>query len=256
MASLAAICRRLRAPDGCPWDRAQTPQSLAPYLVEEIHELFEALAIGSTEDLVEELGDALYLWTFFLQLLEERGVSIPSAVERVQTKLVRRHPHVFGDRQDQEGVAPGGNRDWERGKLSERHPPGEILRRLPEGLPALLSARRIQEKAAAFGFDWDGPAPVIEKLREELRELEGELAAGADRPETGEELGDLLFAAVNLARHLDQEPEAAMHRAVEKFRTRFNAMARSVEASGSRLGEAPLALLEEHWERAKRSPDA
>jgi MazG family protein len=250
---LAEICRVLREPSGCAWDRAQSPASLAPYLVEEVHEVVEALHLGRREELTDEIGDALYLWVFFLQLVEETGLgSVEEAAGAIERKMIRRHPHVFG-----EGETPPSTQDghalWEQRKRLESGRGEEVLKRLPAGQPALARARRIQEKAAAFGFDWGSAEEVVPKIREEVDELDEAMRASPASAEVTEELGDLLFALVSLARHLGQDPEAVLSVAIEKFRTRFNAMAASVEGAGHRLGEAPLDLLEEHWQTVKKA---
>ena len=250
------IARRLRSEKGCEWDRAQTPESLAPYLIEEVHEALEALAQGPPEKLTEEIGDALFLWIFFLQLLEDSGrVSIEDASRAIEAKLIRRHPHVFdgagrGGSQDSGGSTPAA---WEIGKLRESEVPRETLTPLPAGIPALLKARRIQEKAAAFGFDWNEAREVMPKVREEIDELDVEIAMNPRSAAVREELGDLLFALVNLSRHLGEDPEAALQTATEKFRRRFNAMAKSIEAAGHQIGDTPLDLMENHWNSVKSS---
>jgi nucleoside triphosphate diphosphatase len=249
---LTKICRRLREPDGCAWDRAQSAASLAPYLVEEIHEVVEALGLDRRPELTDEIGDALYLWVFFLLVVEESGLaSVEEAAQAIERKLIRRHPHVFGD-----AGAPAtpqeGHGLWEQRKRLEPGREGELLKRLPAGLPALARARRLQEKAAAFGFDWSCAQEVVPKIREEVDEVAEAIELSCDSPKVAEELGDLLFAVVNLARHLGQDPEAALAVATEKFRTRFNAMSDSVERAGHRMGEAPLDLLEDHWQTVKR----
>lgn len=249
---LTRICRRLREPDGCSWDRAQTPASLAPYLVEEIHEVVEALSLDRRMELTDEIGDALYLWVFFLQLVEETGLaSVEDATLAIEQKLIRRHPHVFGG-EGASATGQDGHGLWEQRKRMEPGREGELLKRLPAGLPALARSRRLQEKAAAFGFDWSRAEDVLPKIREEVDEVAEAIGSGSDAARITEELGDLLFAVVNLARHLGQDPEAALAVATEKFRARFNAMSESVERAGHRMGEAPLDVLEDHWQTVKR----
>lgn len=169
----------------------------------------------------------------------------------IEAKLIRRHPHVFNRPNEAETPAQDGHVLWEQRKRLEPGRGAEILKRLPASLPALARARRLQEKAAAFGFDWGSPEEVVPKIREETGELEDAMRRAPGSPEAVEELGDLLFALVNLARHLGQDPEAVLSMATEKFRTRFNAMARSVETAGHRMGDAPLDLLEAHWQAVK-----
>jgi nucleoside triphosphate diphosphatase len=244
------ICNVLQGPDGCAWDRAQTPESLAPFLIEETHEVFDALACGDPAKLREEIGDALYLWVFFLMVLEDSGrVSLGEAAQGIEEKLTRRHPHVFGAK----GAGTDGEAfaHWEQSKRLERPQNDDVILPAPAGIPALSRARRIQEKAAAYGFDWATPSDVIPKLREEIDELDTEIRRSPRSPAVREELGDLLFALVNLARHLDQDPEATLIAATEKFRGRFNAMTRSIEAEGIDLAEASIDVMEAHWQRIK-----
>jgi ATP diphosphatase len=251
---LAEICRVLREPGGCAWDRAQSPTSLAPYLVEEVHEVVEALTLGQREELADEIGDAIYLWVFFLQVVEETGLaSVDDAARAIEAKLIRRHPHVFASAEPP-STEQDGHSLWEQRKRLEPGRGDEVLKQLPASLPALARARRLQEKAAAFGFDWGSPEEVVPKIREEVGELEEAMRIAPGSREVTEELGDLLFALVNLARHLGQDPEAVLSVATEKFRSRFNAMALSVERAGHRMGDAPLELLEAHWQAIKRAP--
>lgn len=251
---LVDICKILQGQDGCAWDRAQTPETLAPFLIEETHEVFDALACGDPAKLREEIGDALYLWVFFLMVLESSGkVSLNEAVKGIEEKLIRRHPHVFGA--DGAGTPDAALAHWEQRKRLERPKRDDVILASPAGIPALSRARRIQERAAAHGFDWASPADVIPKIHEEVDELDHEVRNSPESPAVREELGDLLFALVNLARHLDQDPEAILIAATEKFRKRFNAMARSVEAEGGDLGEASIDVMEAHWQRIKSQND-
>jgi len=244
------LCSVLRGDNGCAWDRAQTSESLAPYLVEEVHELLEALALGDRDRLTEEAGDTFYLWVLLLQVLEQEGrLRLEEAVARVEEKLTRRHPHVFAaDGAQVEHEAPG---RWEQRKREELPREDGILQPLPATMPALIKARRLQERAAAFGFDWDSPEQVVDKIREEINEFVAAHRENPESPNVREEFGDILFAIVNLARHLHQNPEGALARATEKFRRRFNTMAHSVEDAGFRMGEAPMDVLEAHWQAAK-----
>lgn len=249
---ISQLCIHLRSAEGCAWDRAQTPDTLLPYLLEEVHEVAEALAVGSAAELTEEIGDALYLWIFFMQVLESAGrVRLDEAADSVVAKLIRRHPHIF-DPEALQGAAPPPRAAWEQRKRLEAPEGSEFLRPLPAGLPALLRARRIQEKAAAFGFDWTDAREVLPKVREEVDELDLAIRKGLDLEAVREELGDLLFAVVNLSRHLGQDPEAALLTATEKFRGRFNRMAQAIEASGRRMGDVPLDDLEAAWQEEKR----
>lgn len=253
LADLVALVARLRAPDGCPWDREQGLANLRAYLVEEAHELAAAIDGGDWEEIAEELGDLLFQAAFVARLGEEAGaLSAAAVVAAVHAKLVARHPHVFGGEQ----LADAGEvvRAWERRKAAER--PAGLLAGVPPSLPALLAAYRMTQKAAGVGFDWPDAAGVLAKLREEIGELEAELAAGAPAARVGEELGDLLFAAANLARHLGHDPEFALARANGKFRRRFAAVEAALAGRGIAAGDAGLELLDALWEEAKRAERA
>jgi MazG family protein len=250
---LRQLCARLRAPGGCPWDRAQTIRTLTPYLLEETHELLDAIGAGEDRRTAEEIGDLLYLLVSVVAIAEEEGRFDFATVARLTVeKLVRRHPNVFGA--DAGTAVPG----WESIKRRESASRGETRGPLASGserLPALLEAYRIQEKAAGFGFDWPGPAPVLEKLDEERDELARALAVTDPekrRTEAREELGDLLFTLVNLARHLGEDPEQVLRSTVRKFRARFARMEALLAAEGRTLEAADLAVMEAAWQRAKR----
>jgi MazG family protein len=249
---LRALVRRLRAPDGCPWDREQGFSDLRAYLLEEAHEVADALDRSSLEDLRGELGDLLFQVVFLSVLAEERGAfDLAQVIDEIHGKMVSRHPHVFGD----EKLADAGAvRDaWERRKLREEPRQGSLLDGVAGSLPALTAAYRLTQKAAGVGFDWPDAAAVLGKLEEELAELRGELArAPRDRGALAEELGDLLFTAANLARHLDLDPEAALARANVKFRTRFAAVEAGLKERGRRLGETTLEEMDQLWEQVKK----
>lgn len=254
---LRQLCARLRAPGGCSWDRAQTIRTLTPYLLEETHELLDAIAADEDGRIAEETGDLLYLLISVLTIAEEEGrFRFPDVAAQTTQKLIRRHPHVFGA--DGAPTDPAtARRGWESIKRLENE--GRPAKRPPlasgsERLPALLEAFRVQEKAAGFGFDWKEPSEVLEKLDEERAELSAALAGGGSGTGAAavrEELGDVLFTVVNLARHLGEDPEQALRRTVEKFRTRFARMEALLEAQGQTLGEADLASMEAAWQRAK-----
>ncbi len=248
---LLAIVERLRAPDGCPWDRAQTPHTIAPYLVEEAHEVLEAVEGGDPRELQEELGDVLLEVALLSQMAREAGAFTAAAPLRaVCAKLVRRHPHVFGAAPAEDAAAV--RESWARIKAAEKEGRG-TLAGVPRRLPGLHRARRVSEKAAGIGFDWADPEGVLAKVDEELAELREALAAG-DRAGAGEELGDLLFALANLGRHLGVDPEAAVHRTTEKFLTRFARVEDALAQGGRSPAEASLAELEALWQRAKQAP--
>jgi tetrapyrrole methylase family protein/MazG family protein len=256
VARLVKIMAKLRAPGGCPWDRKQTHKSLLPYLVEETYELKDAVLARQPERIKEELGDLLLQIVFHAQMASERGrFDLEDVAQGITDKLVRRHPHVFGPAKRR--LTPNqvlGN--WEKIKLEEKPDRSKsVLEGVPKSMPALLRAYRVQEKVAQFGFDWQKPAEVEAKLHEEVREFHEALDKG-DRHAVEEELGDLLFTLVNLARHLRVDPETALNRTSEKFARRFRAMERSLVRSGIGLGRADLETMEAHWQQVKREAGA
>jgi MazG family protein len=246
---LLEVIARLRAPDGCPWDRQQTEASMAPYLLEEAYEALEALQSGNHRDAREELGDVLMNVLMIAQIASERGTFDAEAVAAaIADKLVRRHPHVFGG-QRVDG-ADAAYRSWERMKQQEDPGTGRrkgILDGVPVALPALLRAFRIGEKAARAGFDWPDAAGPRAKIDEELGELDRALAAG-DEGAAGSELGDLLFSVVNFARHRGINPEMALRATTARFQRRFAAIEQDL---GPDLQGRSLAELEAAWQRAK-----
>jgi MazG family protein len=250
---LVAVCRRLRGPDGCPWDREQTLGSMTPYLVEEAVESGEAIGSGDADHTVEELGDLGFLALFCLELSGERGgPGIAEGFERAAAKLIRRHPHVYGGNA---GIGSGeaAYRQWQEIKKGEKDradAPASLLGEQPKGLPALVAAYRLQEKAGAVGFDWPDLQGPLAKVREELGEIEREIGAGTD-PALAREVGDLLFAVVNLARHLRVDPERELRAASHRFRGRFQHIERRLAEQGRRPSDATLAELDALWEEAK-----
>ncbi len=249
---LRALCRALRAPGGCSWDRAQTLSTLTPYLLEETHELLEALADGNDRAAAEELGDLLYLIVFVLTVAEEEGrFDFKTVARGIITKLIRRHPHVFGAAPS-EASAGQARASWELVKRGEAPDAAARLNAGARGLPALVEALRVQEKAAGFGFDWPDVGGVLEKLSEEREELRAALLEHDDE-QTREEVGDLLFTLVNLARHVRADPEQSLKAATRKFRDRFARMEAILAREGRALGAADLATMEAAWQRAKRA---
>ena len=249
-AELVAVCRRLRGPDGCPWDREQTLETMTPYLTEEAVESGEAIASGRTEDIAEELGDLAFLAIFCLELLgEKQGVGIAEALERAAAKLIRRHPHVYGSGKIADGDAA--YRQWQEIKREEKgEPAASLLGELPKGLPALVAAYRVQEKAGAVGFDWPDARGALAKIREEAGEIEAEMGGDTD-PKLAREVGDLLFAMVNLARHLAVDPERELRAATHRFRDRFHHIERRLAERGSSPAQASLEEMDRLWEEAK-----
>lgn len=248
-ARLVDLTATLRSPGGCAWDRAQTVATIRPHLVEEFHEVLEALDADDDEQLRDELGDLLFLIVFMARMTEEEDrFDLTSVVEGIDAKLRRRHPHVFGDK---EASTPDAVRShWEATKLTEESHSGRrsILDGLPRDFPALLTARRLQEKAAAVGFDWDGPADVLAKVDEELAELRKEIA-GRRVEKYEDELGDLFFAIVNIARTLEVDPEAALRKTNLKFRRRFALIEDRFRDRD--LSEVGLEAMDRVWNEAK-----
>ena len=238
---------------GCPWDVEQTFATIAPYTVEEAYEVADAVARNDMADLCDELGDLLLQVVFHAQMASEAGAfAFPDVVEAITTKLIRRHPHVFGDA---DAKAAGAAKDqWERIKAEEKRARGvthkSALDGVPAGLPALIRAVKLQDKASGVGFDWHDPDAVVAKLREELAEIEAEIDSGsADRRE--DEVGDLLFAAANLARHLNVDADQALRRTNAKFVRRFAAIEDALAAEGRSPAEASLDEMEALWQAAK-----
>lgn len=254
-----ALIARLRAPDGCAWDREQRLPDLRAYLVEEAHEAAAAIDAESPAEIADELGDLLFLAVFAATLNHETGGPSPAAtVDAAIAKIVARHPHVFSDGSatDAESV----RRAWERKKAERRGAAGEsLLAGVPASLPALTAAYRLGQKAAGIGFDWPHAEAVLEKVDEERAELGATIDEGQDHGRQREEIGDLLFALSQLARHLDIDPEAALASANRKFRRRFAALEESLRAAGRSIVDATPRELEEAWEEGKRAearPDA
>lgn len=252
-AELLDLVRHLSGPDGCPWDREQTSKSLSPYLVEEAHEIGEEIAQDDRAAAREELGDLFFLVVFLAVTFErEDGTKPIDLIRGIIAKMIARHPHVFGERRDLD--PQGVLRQWEEGKRRESGRES-LLGGSPERLPALLKAYRVQEKAASVGFDWESVEGVVAKLREEVEETERAIGSG-DRERVGEEIGDLLFAAVNLARFVKADPEAHLSIAIEKFRRRFDRVVELLRASGSSPEKAGLRELDRLWEAVKREERA
>ena len=243
---LRLLIARLRSPDGCPWDREQTLDDVRAYLLEEAHEAAAAIDGGDRQELLVELGDLVFQAVFAASLAEEEGAfDLGDAIDAVHAKMIERHPHVFGDESLEDAAAV--HRAWERRKQSRR----SALAGVPASLPALTAAFRIGQKAAGLGFDWEDAAAVLEKVREELTEV-AEVAGAHESRRRKEEFGDLLFAVVNLARHLKIDPEAALAGANLKFRRRFEAVGAAFASRGESLAEATPQQMEDVWEEVKR----
>ena len=287
---LVALMSRLRAPDGCPWDREQTYATLAPMLLEEAYEAFDAVEdarAGRPLELRDELGDLLFQIVFYAQVASERGdFRVGDVIEQIYTKMVRRHPHVFGSvtvRDNEELL-----RNWEAMKAEEKRAAGKeakaedssLLDGVSSRLPALMESHQLATKAARVGFDWQNVEDIFDKLHEEIEELReairehgerpataaagdagaapgggGAAAAEADDARVREELGDVIFAVANIARHLQVEPEAALKLTNRKFRRRFRHVERGLRAAGRELGSATLDEMEALWQEAKESDE-
>jgi ATP diphosphatase len=252
---LIEIMAALRTPKtGCPWDLEQDFASIAPYTLEEAYEVADAIARGDLADLREELGDLLLQVVFHARMAEEQGAfDFNDVVEAITEKLIRRHPHVFGDAKD---LTPDGVKVlWDSIKAEEKAANGKTapegaLAGVPVNLPALARALKLQQKAGKVGFDWNDPLAVLAKIREEADEIEADLKAGR-RSEATAEVGDLLFALVNLARHLDADPEGVLRATNAKFERRFAAIEAALAERGRKPQEATLAEMDALWDAAK-----
>jgi len=250
--TLLNIMARLRSPGGCPWDREQTPASLKPYLIEEAYEVLEAIDAGEPTALAEELGDLLFQVVFHARLAEERGeFGMPDVLRALVDKMVSRHPHVFADAAvdtPREALA-----QWEQLKLREATKKGRtrsVLDGVPRAMPSLVRAQRTQAKAARVGFDWPDARAAWEKVREEVDEA-GDAIASGDSGRIREELGDLFFSLVNVARLASMDAEDTLHGATEKFRRRFTEMEAELIAQGKSVDTVGQAELERMWETVK-----
>tara|TARA_R110002096_G_scaffold14302_12_gene49887 strand:- start:8763 stop:9590 length:828 start_codon:yes stop_codon:yes gene_type:complete len=255
---LREIMHLLRSPGGCPWDAEQTHESLVKHLIEEAYEVAEAIQGGDRDEIVDELGDLLLQPIFHAEIASESGsFSFDDVASAICEKLIRRHPHVFGD-----AVADSSDEvlsQWEKIKSGEKGGKGAdpvepgtpyLIKKANGGLPALLAAQKIQTKVAGVGFDWPSMEPVIAKVREELDEVVEAMAEGQEA-EIEEEIGDLLFAVVNLARKSGAEAEVLMHQANRKFVRRFQAVEDSLREKGMELKEATLEEMDAEWDEAK-----
>ena len=262
---LLAVMAALRTPGtGCPWDLQQTFRTIAPYTIEEAYEVADAIERGDLADLKDELGDLLLQVVYHARMAEEQGdFAFDDVAQAIAGKMVRRHPHVFGSEVERAaGAAPG---FWERAKAAERAAKADgretdangraasVLDDVPVALPALTRAVKLQNKAAKVGFDWPSLAPVFDKLKEELGELEDALAAPqtVDRNKVEEEFGDLLFVVANVARHLKLDPEAALRAANQKFVRRFHEIERRLAEHGRTPAQSTLEEMDHLWDEAK-----
>jgi MazG family protein len=253
---LVDIMRQLRAPGGCPWDRKQSFDSIKSYLLEETYEVMDAIDRRDWDGLTDELGDLMLQPVFFAVMAEEQHLfSISDSLDAINNKLVRRHPHVFGDATAE--TADDVKLRWEEVKRQERSakglPPVEsILSQVPRNLPALNEAEKLSKKAVSVGFEWPDVEGVLDKIREEAGEL-AKASADGEGEAIEHEVGDLLFTVVNLARFLKVDPEQALRKSNGRFRNRFGHVERGLGAEGQKPGTASLERMEELWQEAKRS---
>ena len=257
---LLGIMARLRNPDGgCPWDLEQTFASIAPYTIEEAYEVEDAIRRNDMAALRDELGDLLLQVVFHSRMAQEAGLFDFAAVaDTISDKLIRRHPHVFGDVQADRPETVSLN--WESIKAAERaekekqSPPdiSPVLSGVASGLPGLTRAVKLQNRAARVGFDWPDKAPVLAKIKEELQELEDEIISNDSHERMLEEFGDFLFVVANLARHLKLDPEDCLRFANHKFENRFSMMEKILNSDGKKLQDCDLATMDAAWDQAKR----
>ncbi|MCG0275802.1 MAG: nucleoside triphosphate pyrophosphohydrolase [Thermosediminibacteraceae bacterium] len=251
MKDLIDIMARLRGENGCPWDKAQTPETLKPFLLEEAYEVINAIDCGNPDELSEELGDLLLQIVFLSRIAEEKGdFSFNEVVNGICEKMIRRHPHIFGEKQLK--TAAEVLKNWEEIKKEEKEVESyaETMDKIPETFPALMRAYKVQEKAARVGFDWENVEGALEKVYEELKELR-EVYKGNDSGRIMEEIGDLLFAVVNVARFLGVNPELALREATNKFIRRFRYVEEAASKIDKKLHEMTLEDMDRLWNEGK-----
>jgi tetrapyrrole methylase family protein / MazG family protein len=247
---LMEIIRKLRGPDGCPWDRKQTPADVKAYLIEELHEVLEAIDMNEKSMLAEEIGDLLFMLLFLANLYEEQeAFTLHEALAKIKAKMIHRHPHVFGT--TEVSSAEQVKENWQVLKEKEgKKPKTSFLDGIPKNLPALSRAYFLTSQAAEVGFDWHQARDVLHKIKEEIAEFETALA-GNEQQHMTDEIGDILFSVVNLGRHLKIEPEQALRRSNEKFTRRFAYIETGLREKGIELKKASLAEMDRLWEEAK-----
>ncbi|MFH1703575.1 MAG: nucleoside triphosphate pyrophosphohydrolase [Nitrospirota bacterium] len=246
---LLNIMEKLRGDGGCPWDKEQTRESLKPFILEEAYELIEAIESGDPEKMKEELGDLLFQIIFQCQVAKERKeFEISDVIEKITKKMITRHPHVFGEaeyRTSAEVIV-----QWEEQKKLEGKRRESILEGVPEALPSLLRAHRLQNRAASVGFDWNKVGDALKKLDEELKEFKKALET-KEKNEIGEELGDILFMLVNVSRFIGVNPEDALRKTIAKFISRFRYIEIKAADNGRKLSDMTLSEMDKLWEEAK-----
>jgi len=246
---LVELSKHLRSPEGCPWDREQSLDSVTPYIIEEAYEVVQAIELKDKDEIIEELGDLFFQVIFASQIASEDGeFDIEEVIDRLHNKLVRRHPHVFGDEKAKD--AEEAIKTWHRQKLKEKSRKRRLLE-IPRTMPSLLRAHRVGEKASQVGFDWKNAQQVLPKVKEELNELEVEInnknPSGIEK-----EFGDLVFSIVNLGRHLKLDSESTAHKAIDSFINRFSKVEDKAQDMGKQLSELSLEEMDELWEEVKR----
>jgi MazG family protein len=255
---LVDIMRRLRGPGGCPWDHEQTIHSLRGFVLEETYEVLDAIDRSDHAALAGEIGDLIFEGVFLARIEEDEGhFTVADSLKAINEKLIRRHPHVFGD-DNRPKVATAGKvvEQWEQIKAREQLSSGQrrsLLKGVPKSMPSLLRAHEIGTRVAAVGFDWPASEQVVDKIEEEVAELRGALHEREGRERVEEEMGDLLFSIANLSRKLGVEPESALRKANEKFSARFETLEQEFEKQGQNVHDATLEQLEEMWGRVKKA---
>ena len=258
--ALLKIMGKLRDPDGgCPWDLEQDFSTLAPHTIEEAYEVAEAIADNDMMELKSELGDLMFQVVFYAQLAKEKGdFEFDDVITAISEKMIRRHPHVFGDQDidsaDAQTIAWEETKALERAEKSKKKPSAQsALDGVAKTLPALSRAIKLQNRAARVGFDWPSIEPVYDKIREELDELDVEIKAGASKDRLEDEFGDILFAVVNLGRHLDLDPETALSRTNRKFTNRFQMIETELGKQGKSIDQSNLEEMDQLWDKAKET---
>jgi len=244
---LIEVLDTLLSPNGCDWDKKQTHQSLIPYLLEEVYEVIESIENKDMDGLKEELGDLMLHVLFQAKLANDRGFfSIGDSLKNISSKLVKRHPHIFSNSNEDDSQ----NLSWEQLKKEEKNR-DSVLDGVPLSLPSLTRARRIQEKASSVGFDWDDIVPIWAKVKEEISELD-EAISLAKKEKILDEMGDVLFSVVNLARFLDIDPESALRHTIRKFESRFKKVEKEIEQSGKNMKDSTLDEMDLIWNKVKK----
>ena len=249
---LVELSRYLRSPEGCPWDREQSLDSVTPYIIEEAFEVVQAIDQKDKDEIIEELGDLFFQVIFASQIASEDGeFDISDVIDRLHNKLVRRHPHVFGDEKAKD--AEEAIKTWHKQKLKEKSRKRRLLE-IPQTMPSLLRAHRVSEKASQVGFDWKSAQEVLPKVKEELAELEAEIDSN-NKAGIEKEWGDLVFSLVNLGRHLKLDSEKTTHKAIDGFISRFSKVEDKARDRGKQLSDLTIEEMDELWEEVKTEGD-